>query len=72
MEEMNNRIGEKASIFPGKSAADILSAVKGRKGSHSLIDTIKKEFVETGVTLTKLHSCAKRNDVEMAIELVLN
>ena len=73
MEEMNGRTtGEKASIVPGKSAADILSAVKGRKGSRSRIDTIYKEFVETDVTLTKLYSCAKRNDVEMAIELVLN
>ena len=73
VEEMNCRTtGEKASIFPGKTAADIMSAVKGRKGSSSRIDTIYKEFVETDVTLTKLHSCAKRNDVEMAIELVLN
>ena len=73
MEEMNGRTtGEKASIVPGKSAADILSAVKGRKGSRSRIDTIYKEFVETDVTLTKLYSCAKRNDVEIAIELVLN
>ncbi|KAK2561264.1 Ankyrin-1 [Acropora cervicornis] len=31
-----------------------------------------KKFLETDVTLTKLHSCAKGNDVEMAIELVLN
>ena len=73
VEEMNCRTtGERASIFPGKSAADILSAFKGREASSSRIDTIYKEFVETDVTLTKLHSCAKRNDAEMAIELVLN
>ena len=73
VEEMNCRTtGGKASIFPGKSAADILSAVKGRKESHSVIDKIYKEFVEAEKTLTKLHSCAKRSDVEMAIELVLN
>ncbi|XP_015768952.1 PREDICTED: ankyrin-3-like isoform X3 [Acropora digitifera] len=33
---------------------------------------IYKEFVETDVALTELHSCAKRNDVEMAIEIVVN
>ena len=73
MEEMKCRTtGGKASIFPRKSAADILSAVKGRKESHALIGKLYKEFVETEETLTKLHSCAKRSDVEMAIELVLN
>ena len=73
VEEMNCRTtGKKASFFPRKSATDILSTVKERKGSHYLIDTIYKEFVETDATLTELHSCAKRNDVEMAIELVLN
>ncbi|XP_015752380.1 PREDICTED: putative ankyrin repeat protein RF_0381 [Acropora digitifera] len=64
--------GEKASIFPGKSAADILAAVKGRMESHPLIGEIYEEFVETEKTLTQLHSCAKSNHVEMAIELVLN
>ena len=73
VEEMNCRTtGEKASIFPGKSAADIWSAVKGRIGIHSSISKICKEFVEFKKTLTRLHSCAKSNDVEMAIELVLN
>ena len=73
VEEMNCRItGEKASIFPGKSAAEILSAVRGTKGSHYRIGTLYEEIVETDLTLTKLHSCARRNDVEMAIELVLN
>ena len=73
VEEMNCRTtGEKASIFPGKSAADIWSAVKGRIGIHSSISEICKEFVEFEKTLTRLHSCAKGNDVEMAIELVLN
>ena len=73
VEEMNCRTtGEKASIFPGKSAADIWSAVKGRRGIHSLIGEIYEEFVEIEKILTKLHSCAKSNDVEMAIELVLN
>ena len=72
VEEMNCRTtGGKASIFPGKSAADILSAVKGRMGSH-LIGDIYIEFVDTEITLCKLHSCAKRSDIEMAIELVLN
>jgi len=73
VEEINCRkTGEKASIFPGKSAAEILAASKWREKSHSLIGTIYENFVETDVTLTELHSCAKRNDVEMAIELVLN
>ena len=73
VEKMSCRLtGEKAFIFRRKSAADNLSAVKGRKESHSVIGKIYKEFVETEKTLTKLHSCAKGNDVEMAIELVLN
>ncbi|XP_015768943.1 PREDICTED: ankyrin-1-like [Acropora digitifera] len=94
VEEMKcQRTGEKASIFPGQSAADILSVRKKRnfwrtvgksvvvkktlKGSRKSSDTKKTfemytEFVGTEKTLTKLHSCAKGNDVEMAIELVLN
>ncbi|XP_044179068.1 ankyrin-3-like, partial [Acropora millepora] len=73
MEEMNYRTtGEKASIFPGKSAAGILLAVKWEMESYYLISKICKELVETEKTLTRLHSCAKRNDLEMAIELVLN
>ena len=83
VEEMNHRTtGEKAFLFPGKPAADILSAVKQRKESCYLfgamykefikIGTMYKEFIETDATLTELHSCAKRNDVEMVIELVLN
>ena len=73
VEEMKCRTtGEKASIFPGRSAADILSAVKERKESHSLIGKMYKDFVKTEKTLTKLHSCAKGSDVEVAIELVWN
>ena len=73
VEEMNCRTtGEKASIFPGKSAADILSAEKRTMGIHFLISRFYEELVEIEETLTKLHSCAKSNDVEMAIELVLN
>ena len=72
LEEMNCRTtGEKASIFPGKSAAGILLAVKWEMESYYLISKIYKELVETDLTLTKLHSCVKRNDVETAIELVL-
>ncbi|XP_015777362.1 PREDICTED: uncharacterized protein LOC107355329 isoform X6 [Acropora digitifera] len=73
VEEMNCRTtGEKASIFPGKSAAGILLAVKWEMESYYLISKIYKELVETEKTLTRLHSCAKQNDLEMAIELVLN
>ena len=73
VEEMNCRTtDEKASIFPGESAVDILQAVKGRKESHSLIGTIYKEFIEADLTLTELHSYARKDDVEMVIELVLN
>ena len=73
MEEMNCRkTGENASISAGKSAADILSRVKGRMESHPRIGEIYEEFLETEKILTKLHSCAKKNDVEMATELVLN
>ena len=87
VEEMNCRTtGENASIFSGKSAADILSVGRGTiwrtkrevvEVSTESFETKKTfdmytEFVETERTLTKLHSCAKGNDVEMAIELVLN
>ena len=48
MEEMNCRTtGEKASIFPGKSAAGILLAVKWEVESYYLISEICKELVET-------------------------
>ena len=73
VEEMNCRTtGLKASIFPGKSAADILAASKWSRKSHPLIGEIYEEFVETEKRLTQLHSCAKSNDLELAIELVLN
>ncbi|XP_015765568.1 PREDICTED: D-inositol 3-phosphate glycosyltransferase-like [Acropora digitifera] len=87
LEEINCRkTGEKASILPGKSAADIFS-VRTRtiwrtkrkfvKVSTESFETKKAfqiytDFIETERKLTKLHSCAKGNDVEMAIELVLN
>ena len=72
VEEMNCRTtGENASIFPGKSAADILSALKRRMESRR-VSVIYEKFVKTEKTLTQLHSCANSNDIEMAIELVLN
>ncbi|XP_067020791.1 serine/threonine-protein phosphatase 6 regulatory ankyrin repeat subunit B-like isoform X2 [Acropora muricata] len=80
--------GEKAFTFRGESRAHILSdinkllricrePVEGEKTRKLFKEILQikemyKEFLETDVTLTKLHSCAKGNDVEMAIELVLN
>ncbi|XP_015765549.1 PREDICTED: uncharacterized protein LOC107344415 isoform X2 [Acropora digitifera] len=80
VEEMNClTTGKKAFTFGGESAADILS-VTNKMISGSLREFFEskktfemyKKFLETDVTLTMLHLCAKGNDVEMAIELVLN
>ena len=59
---------------PSGSVAVVMKAPKGSTESSNTKKTFERytEFVGTEKTLTKLHSCAKGNDVEMAIELVLN
>ncbi|XP_015779234.1 PREDICTED: ankyrin-3-like [Acropora digitifera] len=79
VEEMKGYItGEKAFTFRDKPVTKIL-LVRNKilRTSREFLEDeesseMDEQFLETDVTLTKLHSCAKRSDVEMAIELVLN
>ncbi|XP_068739431.1 uncharacterized protein [Montipora capricornis] len=73
VEEMKSQtISNNASIFRGKSAVDILSALDCRKPGHADIEKLYQRLVEIDETLNELHSCAKSGDVEKVIELVLN
>ncbi|KAJ7384854.1 Ankyrin repeat, SAM and basic leucine zipper [Desmophyllum pertusum] len=59
-----------ATIFPGKTACDILSGLD-EKG-HADIKKLYKEHAEKFATLSELHKCSDINDSETAIELVLH
>ncbi|XP_068761626.1 homeobox protein Wariai-like [Montipora capricornis] len=73
VEEMKSEtISNKASIFCGKSAVDILSALDCRKPGHADIEKLWQRLVAIDETLSELHSCAMSGDVEKVIELVFN
>ncbi|XP_068687496.1 ankyrin-2-like [Montipora foliosa] len=73
VEEMKcQTISNSVSIFPGKSAVDILSAVNWRKPGHVDIEKLYRRLIEIDATLNELHLCAKSGDVENVIEHVLN
>ncbi|XP_068739630.1 uncharacterized protein [Montipora capricornis] len=73
VEEMKSQtISKKASIFCGKSAVDILSALDCRKPGHADIEKLWQRLVAIDETLSELHSCAMSDDVEKVIELVFN
>ncbi|XP_068739746.1 uncharacterized protein [Montipora capricornis] len=63
VEEMKSqRISNNASIFRGKSAVDILSALDCRKPGHADIEKLYQRLVKIDETLNELHSCAKSGD----------
>ncbi|XP_068670409.1 ankyrin-1-like isoform X1 [Montipora foliosa] len=72
VEEMKyETISNSAPISPVKSAVDILSAIRNENAGHGDISILYQRQLETHETLTELHSCAKSDDVEKVIELVL-
>ena len=73
VKEMNfETTGNDARNFPGKTAVDILSSLDVRGRGHADIDEFYYEMVGKVNTLTELHLCAKYDDAEKAVELVLN
>ena len=61
---------DKATIFPAKTASDILHDLN--KKGHENIKQLYREHAEKVATLTALHKCSDSNDAEMAVELVLH
>ena len=72
VKEMNSKIGNGAQLFPGKAEFDILSSLKKRRKGNENIDKLYEQEVEKDITLTELHRCSCNDDVEKAVELVLN
>ena len=73
VQEMNlQKTGSQAKVFPGKTALEILLALQDKGERNVEIEELYKEYVEKFNTLTELHLCQDNNDVEKAVEIVLN
>ena len=73
VQEMNfKKTGSQAKAFPGKTALEILLALQDKGEGNVKIEELYKEYVEKIDTLTELHFCQDNNDVEKAVEIVLN
>ena len=73
VKDMNfQKTGSHATFFPGKTALDILLALREEGEGYVKIEKLHREMVEMHNTLTKLHLCKCNDDVEEAVELVLN
>ena len=66
------KTGSQAKAFPGKTALEILLALQDKGEGNVKIEELYKECVEKIDTLTELHFCQDNNDVEKAVEIVLN
>ena len=66
------KTGSQAKAFPGKTALEILLALQDTGEGNVKIEELYKEWVEKINTLTELHLCKFNNDVEKAVEIVLN
>ena len=73
LEEMEyTKTGNNAKGFPGKTAIDILSLVKGTKSDHYSIERLYKNLAENNSRLTESQWGRCNDDAEQAVELVLN
>ena len=73
VQEMDfKKTGSQAKAFPGKTALEILLALQDKGEGNVKIEELYKECVEKIDTLTELHFCQDNNDVEKAVEIVLN
>ena len=66
------KTGRQAKAFPGKTALEILLALQNKGEGNVKIEELYKMEVEKIDTLTELHLCKDNNDVEKAVEIVLN
>ena len=64
--------GNNANHFPGKTAVDILSLIKRRKPSYCSIERLYNEWAKDNSRLTKMYWATCHDDVEQAVEFVLN
>ena len=64
--------GNNAKDFPGTTAVDILSLIKRRKPSHYSIKRLYNEWAKDNSRLTELQWATCHDDVEQAVEFVLN
>ena len=73
LEEMEyTKTGNNAKGFPGKTAIDILSFVKGTKSDHYSIERLYKNLAENNSRLAESQWGTCNDDTEQAVELVLN
>ena len=73
VKEMNfKKTGSNAKCFPGKTAVDILTSLDKKRKEHINIEKLYQDMVEIHNSLSELHLCARNNDAEKAVELVLN
>ena len=78
--EGNYEVASKASVLldnleiqMGISAvADTLANLETKRSGHHKIESLYRETVDKVNTLSELHHCARGNDAEKAVELVLN
>ena len=61
-----------AKVFPSKTAFEILLALQEKGEGNVKIEEMYNEDVEKINTRTELHLCKDNNDVEKAVEIVLN
>ena len=66
------KTGSHAKFFPGKTALDILLALREKGEGNGKIVQFYEEEAEKHNTLTELHLCKYHDDYERAVELVLN
>ena len=66
------KTGSNAKFFPEKTASDILLALREKGEGNVDVEELYEEGVEKRNTLTELHLCKCNDDVEKAVELVLN
>ena len=73
VKEMNSvSTSDDAHVFPGKTAVNILSNLDNKMQTRDDINQLYQDSVQTVNTLTELHWCAKKDDPEKAVELVVN
>ena len=73
VQHMNfQKTGSQAKVFPRKTALEILLALQDKGERYVKIEKLRKKYVEMSATLTELHLCQDNDDVEKAVEIVLN
>ena len=73
VQHMNfQKTGSQAKVFPRKTALEIILALQDEGEGYVKIEKLRKKYVEMSATLTELHLCQDNDDVEKAVEIVLN